>query len=607
MEKILKKWEQQKKLLIVFFLLSLSIKGTILSKEDSSLPKHKELMKQAKEEAKELGKKGQEELASLLKASKGEKNLSDLQQELLPTDDLGKEFNADLAAKKVDTHQTAPSEQEVEKFLSTTIKKEELEGEENLFSEARKIVQNPQLTVGIATETTTSVPEEEEIRFCQEPGNYEITLLQDKKVKIISEVKERKVTCLGHEKTTSFFLEKNAHKEKEHQKKKLSKRPDVEWFNVEVKKGHLFKDYTLTIAWKHKEGTSCDKQKVEEKVLQPRKEEEYWETDQIDLLHMVQNNPLCHLLYEKTTQGPSSRPIEGETIYRDVWQRRLFFICGGTEDSKCKTLRSLGGVLVFKKCIKENDFGQCDLFEKAYDIGKKGACQNKILSFEKEEIWGLSEEFDPSYEKNKDFAQVATTFSIFSDITNEMQPKNFDQNTSLIFNGNSSKCQRGFAKQVLYDCCRSLEGLAVDAHLACCTEEEQALARKRKEGKCHYVGSKKTKMGLETQQIFCCFPTKLARIFQEEGRKQLGLDWGKAEKPNCSGLTLQQLQLLDFSKMDLSELIEDLAGKINKEELLRKMEGIAQSFQLEGARTNAQCATERAIQEQEKKTRGENK
>ena len=57
---------------------------------------------------------------------------------------------------------------------------------------------------------------------------------------------------------------------------------------------------------------------------------------------------------------------------------------------------------------------------------------------------------------------------------------------------------------------------------------------------------------------FCCFNSRLSRLLQEHGKKQLKLSFGSAEKPECRGFTPQELSQLDFSKMDLSELFEDI-------------------------------------------------
>lgn len=58
--------------------------------------------------------------------------------------------------------------------------------------------------------------------------------------------------------------------------------------------------------------------------------------------------------------------------------------------------------------------------------------------------------------------------------------------------------------------------------------------------------------------VFCCFGSKFAKLLQEQGRKQLGLDFGTAQSPNCRGFTEEELQKIDFSKLDLSEITSDI-------------------------------------------------
>lgn len=64
--------------------------------------------------------------------------------------------------------------------------------------------------------------------------------------------------------------------------------------------------------------------------------------------------------------------------------------------------------------------------------------------------------------------------------------------------------------------------------------------------------------------VFCCFDSKISRVYQEEGRKQLGLSWGTAQNPMCRGLTQKEIGKVDFSKIDLQELSECFPRKIPK-------------------------------------------
>lgn len=95
-----------------------------------------------------------------------------------------------------------------------------------------------------------------------------------------------------------------------------------------------------------------------------------------------------------------------------------------------------------------------------------------------------------------------------------------------------------------------------------CTEEEAYLQMKRGSNLCHYVGSYCDKKFLGycyvRKESYCCFNSKLARIFQEQGKPQIGKGWGEAKSPNCSGFTPEEMEQLDFSKMDLSEFINEI-------------------------------------------------
>ena len=54
-------------------------------------------------------------------------------------------------------------------------------------------------------------------------------------------------------------------------------------------------------------------------------------------------------------------------------------------------------------------------------------------------------------------------------------------------------------------------------------------------------------------RAWCVFGSKLGRILQEQGRSQLGVGWG-----DCRGLTVAEIEGIDFANLDLSEFTEDL-------------------------------------------------
>lgn len=95
-----------------------------------------------------------------------------------------------------------------------------------------------------------------------------------------------------------------------------------------------------------------------------------------------------------------------------------------------------------------------------------------------------------------------------------------------------------------------------------CEQEELMLQMKRGQGLCTKVGSwcsnKVLGVCLTKKESWCCFPSKLGRIVNEQGRVQLGKGWGDQRNPNCSGFTLEELGNLRFDLMNLSEFINDI-------------------------------------------------
>lgn len=96
-----------------------------------------------------------------------------------------------------------------------------------------------------------------------------------------------------------------------------------------------------------------------------------------------------------------------------------------------------------------------------------------------------------------------------------------------------------------------------------CNEEEAMLAMRRGAGLCSpKIGDwcDKEVLGvcITRKQSYCCYNSKFARIVNVQGREQLGMGWGDEESPNCSGFNQSQLKQIDFSRIDMSELIDDI-------------------------------------------------
>lgn len=90
-----------------------------------------------------------------------------------------------------------------------------------------------------------------------------------------------------------------------------------------------------------------------------------------------------------------------------------------------------------------------------------------------------------------------------------------------------------------------------------CYEEEEELAVERKQNFTVKIGTYCDEeidllvgsICVQYETTFCKFDTEMARLMQEEARKQLGIGWGEPENPQCRGLTQDELKDVDWSKI----------------------------------------------------------
>ena len=147
--------------------------------------------------------------------------------------------------------------------------------------------------------------------------------------------------------------------------------------------------------------------------------------------------------------------------------------------------------------------------------------------------------------------------------------KDMQGKINSIFEGDEHQCSKHILS--FKDCCGSGKGWGKSLGLGGCKAREKLLQKKRKERLCHYVGTYCAKKVLgqcvKKKSSFCCFGSKLLKAFQEQGRKQINLGWGKAKKPLCRGFTIEEIQRIDFSKLDLREAFEDLMKNYNPQKL----------------------------------------
>ena len=150
---------------------------------------------------------------------------------------------------------------------------------------------------------------------------------------------------------------------------------------------------------------------------------------------------------------------------------------------------------------------------------------------------------------NTGFVNAATRLNMAV----EMGGEEFDRQDMRFFTGQRRACHIKLFG--LANCCKN-SGLLVG--LGNCSASERELAEERNAGNTHYLGrycSKRTLFGvcIRRSRAWCVFGSKLGRILQQQGRRQLGIGWS-----SCRGLTVAEVEGIDFAGLDLSEFTQDL-------------------------------------------------
>ena len=139
-----------------------------------------------------------------------------------------------------------------------------------------------------------------------------------------------------------------------------------------------------------------------------------------------------------------------------------------------------------------------------------------------------------------------------------------DPDKVTAFTGKAMACRKSAAG--FSNCCKS-GGWGQDIGLAHCNTEEKEIGTAKEKLLTVKVGSycAKKVLGvcLEKKEGYCVFDSKLARIVQEQGRRdQLGISFGSGESPDCRGIRIAELQGIKFDAIDFSDFYADLNSQV---------------------------------------------
>lgn len=492
-----------------------------------------------------------------------------------------KPFNQEEARKKLESH-SLPSSEFVDFLTSSDVRRNERENKHfhpnELFLKTSEEIAN-----------RSNLPRKELIQepsyslhTCRQAGDpVLITTQRSLNVHFTHHPEEKKTVCLGHSK--SMYVENIGDFSKSTRKNRHKFKNDssIKSYHIDCT-GHWQNYYIAWCRWKHVDNAegcdNCRTEKIKEENYQENGEE--WVFENSELWNLSKSADSTIIEHQCLDSNPKT--LHGQQVHKPCWKERLSFLYRFPKVTECDSLRNRLCEQVSQTCIQQSAFG-CAMWELTFK------CLNQInrplVQTDLEDFYGLKDSPARNYLPNRSFAEVATKLAVFNEAKKELEKSNaLDPTTLQIFKGQRMTCSKSVADHLIYDCCFSDHGLAKQMGLAKCNADEIGLAEMREQGLCHYIGSYEEKMlGLwksRDEHVYCCFPTKLARLVQEEGRKQLRMGWGTPKESNCGGFSSYLLSRLDFNKMDLSELFDEFPNKI-PEGFQEKMEAFQNRLQEE--------------------------
>lgn len=166
--------------------------------------------------------------------------------------------------------------------------------------------------------------------------------------------------------------------------------------------------------------------------------------------------------------------------------------------------------------------------------------------------------------ENTGYASSITELSALNSEASE-----FDEHTTrwadnpVLFSGSVAHCREEMVGAL--NCCKD-SGWA--SGLFSCNTEEYELGHAKEDGyRVVYVGKycshKELFVCTEHKRTYCIFPSRLAYDLQVYGaQNQLGKTFGSAESPSCYGLSVSQIERIDLTKIDFSNIEGDVTDSV---------------------------------------------
>lgn len=242
-------------------------------------------------------------------------------------------------------------------------------------------------------------------------------------------------------------------------------------------------------------------------------------------------------------------------ISADCWDKNEVYSLSDASDNECKRYDEDRNCTVGERECLSSENGLCTRFRLKYQCQHTTktegvVCGDKFFCSD-----GSCADLNGSV--NADFGHAVSQLASLAQAGKDIS---LDAQNLRAFSGRPMACRKsGFG---FSDCCKD-SGWGHKAGIAHCNSEENVLGKAKEKNTVIYVGTYCSKEVLrhcvQRKSAYCVFDSKLARIIQYQGRSgQLGIGFGGAQNPDCRGLTVDELQRLNFNAMDYSDFYSEL-------------------------------------------------
>lgn len=244
-------------------------------------------------------------------------------------------------------------------------------------------------------------------------------------------------------------------------------------------------------------------------------------------------------------------------VYSDCWQYTDTYISQDADNGSCDALMKDPACTLAKTTCTEQSGAACLREQAVFSCEKKLSAAGQLCGTE---LICSSGECDRINGGGvNDFQQAVSALAALAAAGQDVAALNDGINVRA-FTGQGQSCRKAAAG--FSNCCKN-SGWGNDIGLAGCDSEEKAIGRAKDRKVAVYVGTycSKKVLGvcLQKKESYCVFDSKLARIVQEQGRhRQLGIGFGSADNPDCRGITVDELQSVDFERLNFADFYEDM-------------------------------------------------